>query len=645
MNKVYFLSVTISLFVTSIYGQSSLNMNLAGQYDPPNMPSTSSGVTYNDVWGYTADDGSEYAILGNVDSILVIDVSICDSPQRVFGFAGGDRSIWRDFKTYQNYLYAVCDNCTEGLQIFDMSGLPNGNVSHVLSTRAFFDDAHNIFIDTTTQKLYAAGSNGAIEGLTVLDISNPTNPTLIDDIEFDDEIGMPSANFYVHDVFVQNDTAYCSHGNTGFYVWDLTDLSSIDLLGSYDSPGYNHSSWIDGTGRYSYYAEEVPRGRPMAVIDLENLGHPIQDIQLLTTFKDPISTVENDVTPHNPFVHNDTLYISYYEDGIKVYDLINPESPTLVAYYDTFADNGMTYTGYDGNWGTYPFLPSGCILASDIEYGLNTLELVPCANPVTYYRDSDGDTYGDPNESYTGCAQAEGWVTDNTDCDDTNGEINPSAPEPCDDIDNNCNSIVDDGSSFTFYADADNDGFGNSMVSLQACNAPVGYVVDNSDCNDNDPNINPNSTEVCDNIDNNCNNIVDENCPLDPCDGINLNINPITQDTYHAKQTIDSDANVVSNQNIKYHAGQNIELNSGFEVSLGAEFLASIKDCDLTTTLFLSNPDEFFRIEDKQQSINTYIYKVYKGDELIKEYIDVDNLDKYLKQNIIEGITIKVLKQ
>jgi len=637
--------LTISLFVTGICGQSSLNMNLAGQYDPPNMPSTSSGVTYNDVWGYTADDGSEYAILGNVDSILVIDVSICDSPQRVFGFAGGDRSIWRDFKTYQNYLYAVCDNCTEGLQIFDMSNLPNGNVSHVLSTTAFFDDAHNIFIDTITQKLYAAGSNGATEGLTILDISNPTNPTLIDDIEFDDEIGMPSANFYVHDVFVQNDTAYCSHGNTGFYVWDLTDLNNIDLLGSYDSPGYNHSSWIDGTGRYSYYAEEVPRGRPMAVIDLENLGHPILDIQLLTTFKDPISTIENDVTPHNPFVHNDTLYISYYEDGIKVYDLINPESPTLVAYYDTFADNGMTYTSYDGNWGTYPFLPSGCILASDIEYGLNTLELVPCANPVSYYRDSDGDTYGDPNESYSGCAQAEGWVTDNTDCDDTDGEINPSAPEPCDDIDNNCNSIIDDGSSFTFYDDADNDGFGNSTVSLQACNAPVGYVIDNSDCNDNDPNINPNSTELCDNIDNNCNNIVDENCPTAPCDGIDLNINPITQNTYHAKQTIDSDANVVSNQNIKYHAGQNIELNSGFEVSLGAEFLASIKDCDLTTTLFFSNPDEFFRVEDNQQSINTYIYKVYKGDKLINEYMDVNNIDKYLKDNTIEGITIKVLKQ
>lgn len=645
MNKIYFLPFTISLFITGIFGQSSLNMNLAGQYDPPNMPSTSSGVTYNDVWGYTADDGSEYAILGNVDSILVIDVSICNSPQRVFGFAGGDRSIWRDFKTYQNYMYAVCDNCTEGLQIFDMSGLPNGNVIHVLSTTAFFDDAHNIFIDTVTQKLYAAGSNGAIEGLTILDISNPTNPTLIDDIEFDDEIGMQSANFYVHDVFVQNDTAYCSHGNTGFYVWDLTDLSNIDLLGSYDSPGYNHSSWIDGTGRYSYYAEEVPRGRPMAVIDLENLGHPIQDIQLLTTFKDPISTIENDVTPHNPFVHNDTLYISYYEDGIKVYDLINPESPTLVAYYDTFADNGMAYTSYDGNWGTYPFLASGCILASDIEYGLNTLELVPCSNPISYYRDSDGDTYGDPNESYSGCAQAEGWVTDNTDCDDTNGEINPSAPEPCDDIDNNCNSIIDDGSSFTFYADADNDGFGNSTVSLQACNAPAGYVVDNSDCNDNDPNINPNSTELCDNIDNNCNNIVDENCPLAPCDGINLNINPITQDTYYAKQTIESDANVASNQNIKYHAGQNIELNSGFEVSLGAEFLASIKDCDLTTTLIFSNPDEFFRIEGNQQSINTYIYKVYRRDKLINEYMDVGKLEKYLKQSNIEGTTIKVLKQ
>lgn len=248
------------LIQTSLAAQDSLNMTRVGLWDPSSMPSNG-GVTYNDIWGYTAPDGSEYAILGNVDSIIILDVSVCNDPQRIYGFDGGNTTTWRDFKTFEDHMYAVCDNCSEGLHIFDLSGISSGNVSHVTSTTSFFTKAHNIFIDEVTERLYAAGGNGASEGLTVLDISNPGSPTFLADIEFDDELGTPAENFYVHDVFVQGDTAYCSHGYTGFYVWDMIDLNDIELLGSYDSPAYNHSSWIDATGQYSYYAEEVPTGQ------------------------------------------------------------------------------------------------------------------------------------------------------------------------------------------------------------------------------------------------------------------------------------------------------------------------------------------------------------------------------------------------
>ena len=714
MNKLIYIVSLLLLSHCSIIAQDSLNMTRVGVYNPPNMPSTPGGVIYNDIWGYTASDGSEYAILGNADSILVIDVSLCDDPQRVYGFDGGNTTVWRDFKTYQDYMYAVCDNCTEGLHIFDMSGLPNGDVTHVLSTTAFFTKAHNIYIDTATHKLYVAGSNGASEGLTVLDLTTPDNPTLIDDIEFDDELGMPSSNFYVHDVYVQNDTAYCSHGYTGFYVWDLTDLNNIDLLGSYDSPGYNHSSWIDATGSYSYYAEEVPRGRPMAVVDLTNLGHPVNDIQLIHTFKDPISTVETDVTPHNPFVHEDSLYISYYEDGIKIYDLINPESPTLVAYYDTYPDNGTAYTGYDGNWGAYPFLSSGCILASDVEYGLNTLNVIPCPNPVTYYKDNDEDSYGDPNTSYTGCAQADGWVTnngdcddnndlinplatelcdgidndcdslvdgddpdavggnntfyfdddgdgygnpqvtitscsapagyvtDNTDCDDNNPLVYPNAPEICDGIDNNCDNVIDDGVLITFYADTDGDNYGDINVSMQACSAPDNFVADNTDCDDNNPLVYPNAPETCDGIDNNCDNVIDENCTLEPCDDIHLYINPATQNSYHAKQTIDSDATITNSQNIEYNAGQNIDLTQGFEVVLGAEFLAQIRNCDNSAPATQIRYMELQGYHYEKDNSTYYKMAIYKKDILVKEFSDIKDLKKYVRDNSDQDYIIKI---
>ena len=62
-----------------------------------------------------------------------------------------------------------------------------------------------------------------------------------------------------------------------------------------------------------------------------------------------------------------------------------------------------------------------------------------------------------------------------------------------------------------FYADGDEDGFGNPADSVVACVAPVGYVGNNLDCDDENAAINPDATEILDNeIDENCNGQIDE---------------------------------------------------------------------------------------------------------------------------------------
>lgn len=507
-HRIIKLAIFLLLFQPS-FAQDSLNMERVGMWNPPNMP-VFGGVTFNDVWGYTASDGSEYGIIGNVDSIMVIDVTNPATPVREYGYDGGNSAIWRDFKVHNDHLYAVCDGCSEGLHIFDLSALPNGDVSHVTTTTQFFSRAHNIFIDTLSQRLYAAGTNTVSEGLVVLDISVPGQPTLLANVEF--EPGSPD-NYYVHDLYVQNDTAYCSHGNLGYYVWDMINLASVVNLGSYDSPGYNHSSWNHSSGQYAYYAEEVPLGRPMAVMDLSNLGSTTADILLVTTFKDPISTISELVTPHNPFVDDDTLYISYYEDGLKVYDLSNPLDPALIGYYDSYPDNGQNYTGYNGAWGCYPFLPSGNILVSDVTYGLNVIQTQTCPNPVHYYEDKDGDGFGNPNVSVFSCSVPGAYVLNNTDCDDNDSSSNPNAVELCDGMDNDCDGLVDlndpDIQQDTFYLDADNDNFGDASVFVLDCIAPLGYVDNSEDCNDSNAMVNPDFIEICDGIDNDCDGLVD----------------------------------------------------------------------------------------------------------------------------------------
>ena len=138
-------------------------------------------------------------------------------------------------------------------------------------------------------------------------------------------------------------------------------------------------------------------------------------------------------------------------------------------------------------------------------------------NPVdgtTWYLDSDGDGYGFIQISVLACSQPDGYVANSDDCDDINSSVNPGAVEACNQSDDNCNGEIDEGLAMMWYYDIDNDGFGDPNNSWFGCPEPENTVMDNTDCDDTNPNINPDSNEVCDNIDNNCNAQVDEN-PVD----------------------------------------------------------------------------------------------------------------------------------
>ncbi len=143
----------------------------------------------------------------------------------------------------------------------------------------------------------------------------------------------------------------------------------------------------------------------------------------------------------------------------------------------------------------------------------------PVTGTTTWYLDSDGDGWGDPRTTTSTCDQPSGWVggTLASDCDDTDATISPDATEICDGIDNDCDGLVDDDDSpvtgtSTWYLDSDGDGWADPRTTTTACDAPSGFLEASyaTDCDDSDSAINPDATETCDGIDNDCDGLVDD---------------------------------------------------------------------------------------------------------------------------------------
>ncbi len=128
---------------------------------------------------------------------------------------------------------------------------------------------------------------------------------------------------------------------------------------------------------------------------------------------------------------------------------------------------------------------------------------------VTFYADADGDGYGSVLETREACTAGDGWVSDASDCDDTDPTVYPGAEETCNGIDEDCDGEVDEGLGSNYYPDADGDGHGAGDPFV-ACDPPTGYVASSDDCDDDDATVFPGNDETCDGKDNDCDGDIDE---------------------------------------------------------------------------------------------------------------------------------------
>ena len=215
---------------------------------------------------------------------------------------------------------------------------------------------------------------------------------------------------------------------------------------------------------------------------------------------------------------------------IEQLDVINDEVTVTCGSSTVTVNSGtveITFLAADGTTSTAS-LSAGNTLTLDPAVGTIT---APSSNTETVVVLVDGTELSiQPGETvYMDDLDGDGYTSD-VDCNDNNAAINPGATEVCDNIDNNCDGIVDEGSAVdaaTWYQDNDYDGYGNPGLSTTACTQPADYVrtcyatesgpvcygqyvTDNTDCNDNNAVINPGAPELCDGLNNDCDNWTDE---------------------------------------------------------------------------------------------------------------------------------------
>lgn len=140
-------------------------------------------------------------------------------------------------------------------------------------------------------------------------------------------------------------------------------------------------------------------------------------------------------------------------------------------------------------------------------------------DPIYRYADRDRDGFGDPATSFYGCASdaPRDYVSNSSDCNDLVSEISPAAQEICDQLDNDCDGAIDlaDSSvkSVSVWPDKDGDGAGDALSpAKQVCpNSPQeGYSTNALDCDDTRQEVGPNAPESCDDLDNDCDGLIDD---------------------------------------------------------------------------------------------------------------------------------------
>lgn len=362
-------------------------------------------------WGWVSDDGREFVAVGQQDGTAFAEISkegklvyLGRLPQQSVW------SIWREIRSYKNYMIIGSEAVGHGIQIFDMTKLltldPANpvNFSTTADLTGLFTDlpvgrTHNVVVNEELGYAVSVGAqprnSTCRAGLIFIDLTDPSNPT---------SPGCAGQDGYVHDahclVYHGPDTRYegrdiCyGYNEDTLTIYDVTDkvgVNSSKIISklSYEGARYTHQGWTLDTNWQTHILiddeldEEYQTGPafdrfPVTyIIDITNLEAPRQT----GYYKSKAYSID-----HNQYVWNDGLsWQSNYGAGLRVLDVSSiPSDPTggsveEIAFFDIYPEDDHLPNGgiidFVGTWSHYANFPSGYVLVNTIERGAFIVKL------------------------------------------------------------------------------------------------------------------------------------------------------------------------------------------------------------------------------------------------------------------------------
>jgi choice-of-anchor B domain-containing protein len=321
------------------------------------------GLMTSNIGGFVDSSGNEYALVGFWNGLDIVDVTDPLNPVSKFVIPG-NASEWREVKTWNGYAYVTTEACCDGLQIVDLRNLPAS-----VSTTTYTGDGailgqlqtiHALHIDAGYAYLY--GTNLFNGAAVIIDLADPLNPV------YQGHTFSTGSNFdsYIHDGYVRNDTLWGGYIYAGYFgVIDVSDKTNPVLLTTQSTPNnFTHNTWLSTDGRILFTTDETSNSF-LTSYDISDISN-IQELDRIQ------SNPGSNVIVHNTHIinvsGNDFAVTSWYKDGVAITDVGRPDNLVMVGSYDTYTQGSGD--GFDGDWGVYPFLPSGNLVCSDMTNGL-----------------------------------------------------------------------------------------------------------------------------------------------------------------------------------------------------------------------------------------------------------------------------------